>query len=56
MWLFAYKGLTKEAEMYAQKHGILWSSREEFNDLLCHLDLRQLPELEDIEFISNSAG
>jgi len=56
LWLFAYKGLTKQARAFAKKHGILWSSLEEFNALLRHLGLRQLPELEDIEFISNKAG
>ena len=48
MWLFAYKGLTRQARTFAEKQGILWSSRDEFNDLLRHLGLRQLPELTDL--------
>ncbi|MDM8520791.1 hypothetical protein QUF64_12145 [Anaerolineales bacterium HSG6] len=45
LWMFAYNGLTPEAEQYAQEKGILWSNYEQFNDLLTHLGLRQLPEL-----------
>ena len=45
LWLFAYNGLTREAETYAKDHGILWSSLPEFNELLQHVGLRQLPEL-----------
>ncbi|MCP4111519.1 MAG: hypothetical protein GY749_39330 [Desulfobacteraceae bacterium] len=44
MWLFAHEGLTKEAEEFAGKHEILWSSRKEFDELLALLGLRQLPE------------
>jgi len=45
MWIFAHEGLTKQALAYAEKHGILWSSRKEFDKLLIHLGLRPLPEL-----------
>ncbi len=45
MWIFAHEGLTGEALAYAEKHGILWSSRKEFDELLVHLGLRPLPEL-----------
>jgi len=45
MWLFAYKGLTEEAEAFAKEHDILWSAYQELNELLHHLGLRQLPEL-----------
>ncbi len=45
MWIFAHEGLTKEGLAYAEKHGILWSSRKEFDELLVHLGLRPLPEL-----------
>ena len=44
-WLFAYNGLTKDAESYADEHNILWSALPEFNELLRHLGLRNLPEL-----------
>lgn len=46
MWLFAHQGLTKEAATLAQQAGILWSNREQFDNLLTYLDLRTLPELE----------
>jgi hypothetical protein len=45
MWLFAYNGLTQEAEQFAQEHGILWSSVQEFNELLQQVGLRPLPEV-----------
>ncbi len=45
LWLFAYSGLTPEGVAYAQAHGILWSSLSEFNALLQHVGLRQLPVL-----------
>ncbi|MCP4347087.1 MAG: hypothetical protein GY795_16360 [Desulfobacterales bacterium] len=45
MWIFAHNGLTKQAITFAKKHGILWSSRKEFDELLVHLGLRPLPEL-----------
>ncbi|MCP4104716.1 MAG: hypothetical protein GY749_04135 [Desulfobacteraceae bacterium] len=45
MWIFAHDGLTKQATAFAKKHGILWSSRKEFDKLLVHLGLRPLPEL-----------
>ena len=45
MWIFAHEGLTKEGLAYAEKHGILWSSRKEFDELLTHLRLRPLPDM-----------
>ena len=45
LWLFANSGLTPEAEKYAAGRGILWSARPEFDELLAHLGLRQLPRL-----------
>ncbi len=45
LWLFAYSGLTAEAELYATEQGILWSSLTEFNELLEHLGMRRLPLL-----------
>ncbi len=45
MWLFANSGLTAPARKMAEKHGILWSSRKEFDRLLLHLGLRALPDL-----------
>ncbi len=45
MWIFAHNGLTSPALDFAEKHGILWSSRKEFDELLVHLGLRPLPEI-----------
>ncbi len=47
MWLFANNGLTAPARKFAEKHGILWSSRKEFDRLLVHLGLRTLPDLDE---------
>jgi len=46
MWIFAHNGLTKQAEIFAKKHGIFWSKRQEFDKLLEYLGLRRLPDLE----------
>lgn len=45
LWLFAYNGLTPNAEKFAGEHGILWSSKAELNELLRLLGLRELPEV-----------
>ncbi len=45
MWIFAHEGLTKPALAFAKEHGILWSSRKEFDELLVYLGLRPLPDL-----------
>ena len=45
LWLFANGGLTPEAKEYAAERGILWSARPEFDELLAHVGLRQLPRL-----------
>jgi hypothetical protein len=45
LWIFAHEGLTVEAEVFAREHRIFWSTREQFDGLLSHLGLRQLPEL-----------
>ena len=44
-WLFAYSGLTAEAEAHASSKGVLWSDIHDFNTLLEELGLRRLPEL-----------
>ena len=49
LWLFAFSGLTEDAETYAKDHGILWSSLPEFNALLEHIGLRKLPDLSQEE-------
>ncbi len=45
MWIFAHDGLTKQAEAFAKKHGILWSARKEFDELLVYIGLKPLPDL-----------
>ncbi len=44
-WIFAYAGLTAEAEDSAASEGVLWSDLADFNGLLVHVGLRCLPEL-----------
>jgi hypothetical protein len=44
-WLFAYAGLTGEAEALARHEGVLWSNREQLDGLLTYLGLRTLPDL-----------
>jgi hypothetical protein len=43
LWIFAYNGLTGDAEKFASEHGIMWSTLVEFNQLLELVGLRQLP-------------
>ncbi len=45
LWLFANGGLTPGAAEYAAGRGVLWSARAEFDELLAHVGLRQLPQL-----------
>ena len=47
LWIFAYSGLTPEAEAYAQERVILWSSLPEFNELLDYVGLRHLPQFSE---------
>jgi len=44
-WMFAYSGLTAEADIYARSKGVLWSDINDFNNLLEQVGLRKLPEL-----------
>ncbi len=44
-WLFACEGLTPEAEKLADSEGVLWSDVHDFNGLLEHVGLRNLPEI-----------
>lgn len=45
LWLFSHEGLTDEAVKYANEHGIFWSARKEFDELLGFAGLRRLPEV-----------
>ncbi|MCP4106253.1 MAG: hypothetical protein GY749_12055 [Desulfobacteraceae bacterium] len=44
LWLFAYSGVTKEAESLLKEHGIYWSDRSDLDWLIQETGLRQLPE------------
>ncbi len=45
LWLFAYSGLTPKATAFAREHGILWSTKDDLNELLRLLGLRELPKI-----------
>lgn len=45
MWLFAHNGLTRQAEEFARKKAVFWSSRSELDELLVHVGLRALPDV-----------
>jgi len=46
LWLFAYNGVTKNAEAMLKEHDILWSTKDDLNQLLEHVQLRKLPEID----------
>ena len=45
LWFFAHDGFTKEAEALMREKGVLWSSRQDLDNLLKFVGLRQLPDL-----------
>ena len=45
VWLFAYDGVTEEAEDLMRQHNILWSNSKDLDALLTLAKLRPLPEL-----------
>jgi len=45
LWLYAHNGVTKPALDLINKHGILWSDREDLNALLEELGLRKLSDI-----------
>ena len=45
-WLFASKGFTEDAKKIMEENGILWSTKENLNDLLIDSGLRKLPDIE----------
>ena len=47
LWFFAHDGFTKEAEALMCEKGVLWSVREDLDELLKSVGLRLLPELAD---------
>jgi hypothetical protein len=46
LWLFASNGVTENAKKLMEENGILWSTKDNLNDLLKISDLRKLPEME----------
>jgi len=46
LWLFASNGVTENAKKLMEEKGILWSTKENLNDLLKDSDLRKLPEFD----------
>jgi len=46
LWLFASNGVTENAKKFMENNGILWSTKENLNDLLKDSDLRKLPEID----------
>ncbi len=49
LWIFANDGVTTPAKELMRQKGVLWSTRTELNELLDAVNLRKLPELENIE-------
>ena len=49
LWFFAHNGFTKEAEALMREKDVLWSARQDLDNLLKSVGLRQLPELVDEE-------
>ena len=45
LWFFAHDGFTKEAEALMFEKGVLWSTRDDLDDLLKLVGLRQLPDI-----------
>ena len=45
VWFFAHDGFTKKAEGLMKEKGVLWSVREDLDELLKSVGLRQLPDL-----------
>jgi len=47
LWFFAHDGFTEEAEALMREKGMLWSTRQDLDNLLKSVGLRQLPDLPD---------
>jgi hypothetical protein len=45
LWFFAHDGFTKEAEDLMKEKGMLWSVRDDLDNLLKFVGLRQLPDI-----------
>ena len=45
LWFFAHDGFTEEAESLMREKGVLWSTRQDLDNLLKSVGLRQLPDI-----------
>jgi hypothetical protein len=45
VWFFSYSGFTAEAELVMKEKAMLWSTKQDMNDLLDYAGLRRLPEI-----------
>ena len=45
LWFFAHDGFTEEAEALMREKGVLWSTRQDLDNLLKSVGLRQLPDM-----------
>ena len=45
LWFFAHDGFTEEAEALMRKKGVFWSTRQDLDNLLKSVGLRQLPNI-----------
>ncbi len=45
LWFFAHDGFTEDAEALMREKGVLWSVREDLDELLKSVGLRQLPNI-----------
>ncbi len=46
LWIFAHDGFTRQAERLMAQNNVLWSTREELDELLETVGLRKLPDLD----------
>jgi len=47
LWFFSYHGFTGEAQQLMKDNDVLWSTRQELDELLDWVKLRQLPTFDD---------
>ena len=45
LWFFAHEGFTEDAEALMREKGVLWSTRQDLDNLLKFVGLRQLPNM-----------
>ena len=47
VWFFSHDGFTEEAKTLMKQKGMFWSVRKDIDELLRHVELRQLPDIAD---------